>query len=459
HVRAASAATGRECRIAMDLAGPKLRTGPLQAGPPVIRLRPTRDSWGRAVAPARCWLTAAENPSTAGQPGLPTLPVPGAWLAGLNAGDTVTFRDTRDSRRRLRIEAAHSNGALASTADTAYLATGTILLAPDGKAAAVEVLPPTEQYLTLRRGDSLRLTRDCAPAIVAADRPASIGCTLPEVFRQVAVGDLVHLDDGKISATVIDSGAEHITLRITNAARKGSRLRAAKGINLPDTVLPIPALTDTDRANLGFIAQHADLVELSFVRTPQDVEDLLTALAELDAPNLGIVIKVETALGFQNLPAILLVAMRRNDAGVMIARGDLASECGYERLAELQEEVLWLCEAAHLPVIWATQVLDQLARSGQPSRAEITDAAMGERAECVMLNKGPHILEAVASLDDILCRMATHHYKKNALMRPLRSWRSKSPTARIPAIGTPSDTLALAATLGARKANGNRTSE
>jgi pyruvate kinase len=116
--------------------------------------------------------------------------------------------------------------------------------------------------------------------------------------------------------------------------------------------------------------------------------------------------------------------MRRPRVGVMIARGDLAVEVGYERLAELQEEILWLCEAAHLPVIWATQVLEQLAKSGLPSRAEISDAAMGERAECVMLNKGPHIDEAVVVLDDILCRMAEHHYKKNALLRQLHSWQS-----------------------------------
>jgi pyruvate kinase len=91
---------------------------------------------------------------------------------------------------------------------------------------------------------------------------------------------------------------------------------------------------------------------------------------------------------------------------------------------ELQEEILWLCEAAHLPVIWATQVLEQLAKSGLPSRAEISDAAMGERAECVMLNKGPHIEDAVVVLDDIRCRMAEHHYKKNALLRQLHSWHS-----------------------------------
>ena len=111
----------------------------------------------------------------------------------------------------------------------------------------------------------------------------------------------------------------------------------------------------------------------------------------------------------------------------MIARGDLAVEVGYERLAEFQEEILWLCEAAHLPVIWATEVLDQLARTGQPSRAEVTDAAMAQRAECVMLNKGPHVDTAIVVLDDILRRMSGHQRKKTALLRPLRSWDEPAP--------------------------------
>jgi pyruvate kinase len=111
----------------------------------------------------------------------------------------------------------------------------------------------------------------------------------------------------------------------------------------------------------------------------------------------------------------------------MIARGDLAVEVGPERLAEVHEQVLWLCEAAHLPAIWATQVLDSLAKSGFPSRAEITDAAitdaaMGARAECVMLKKGPRIVDAISALDSILRRMATHQVKKTALLRRLTSW-------------------------------------
>ncbi|MBO3752702.1 hypothetical protein J5X84_42200 [Streptosporangiaceae bacterium NEAU-GS5] len=217
-------------------------------------------------------------------------------------------------------------------------------------------------------------------------------------------------------------------MRITRARAGGSRLRAGKGINLPQTPLPISALTAKDREDLRFIAEHADLVEISFARTAADIAELLSALDELGDCRLGVIIKVETVQAFENLPEILLTAMRRTWSRVMIARGDLAVEGGYQRPAELQEEILWLCEAAHLPTIWATQALDQMARSGLPSRAEVTDAAMGVRAECVMLNKGPHIGEAVAALGNILRRMTAHQDKKNTLMRPLTSWRAPRPT-------------------------------
>jgi pyruvate kinase len=117
-------------------------------------------------------------------------------------------------------------------------------------------------------------------------------------------------------------------------------------------------------------------------------------------------------------------------AGVMIARGDLAVECGYERMAEVQEEMLWACESAHVPVVWATQVLETLAKTGLPSRAEITDAAMGGRAECVMLNKGPHILDAMRTLNDILRRMQAHQSKKRPLLRALKAWDLPRDAAR-----------------------------
>ena len=126
--------------------------------------------------------------------------------------------------------------------------------------------------------------------------------------------------------------------------------------------------------------------------------------------------------GFEALPLMLLEAMRWEDVGVMIARGDLAVEAGFERMAEVQEEILWLCEAGHVPVVWATQVLESLAKKGLPSRAEVTDAAMGQRAECVMLNKGPFVVDAIEALDDILVRMEGHARKKSDLLRRLEAW-------------------------------------
>jgi len=112
--------------------------------------------------------------------------------------------------------------------------------------------------------------------------------------------------------------------------------------------------------------------------------------------------------------------MRHPPIAVMVARGDLGIEVGFERLSEVQEEILWLCEAARVPVTWATQVLESLAKGGMPSRAEVSDAAMGSRAECVMLNKGPYIRETLRFLADVLERMQEHQYKKTAHLRKLR---------------------------------------
>ena len=186
-------------------------------------------------------------------------------------------------------------------------------------------------------------------------------------------------------------------------------LKDHKGINLPDTRLDLPALTPKDIEDLDVVARHADLVGLSFAQGAGDVRLLRRHLRRLDASALGVVLKIETRRGFEHLPQMLFAALGCPAAGVMIARGDLAVECGFERLAEVQEEILWACEAAHVPVVWATQVLETQARTGQASRAEITDAAMGVRAECVMLNKGPHILDAMRTLDGGQNRVGALH--------------------------------------------------
>ena len=223
--------------------------------------------------------------------------------------------------------------------------------------------------------------------------------------------------------------AHELRVRIQRTPPQGGCLKADKGINLPDSDLELPALTSEDRADLAFAARHADLIGLSFVNRESDVLELIDQLKGLADPRPGLILKIETQRAFARLPNLLLTAMRHERVGVMIARGDLAVECGYERLAEAQEEILWMCEAAHCPAIWATQVLETLAKQGTPSRAEITDAAMGHRAECVMLNKGPHIAQAVHVLDDILRRMEAHQAKKRAMLRALRMATSFSTAA------------------------------
>ena len=232
-------------------------------------------------------------------------------------------------------------------------------------------------------------------------------------------GQPIWFDDGKIGGVVVSASGEWVKVRIKSAARGGSELRNDKGINLPETELKLPSIMKKDIKDLEFITKHADAVGYSFLREAEDVDLLRSMLTEKGRADMGIVLKIETLRAFEQLPSILLAAMRAPLAGVMIARGDLAVECGYERLSEVQEEILWLCEAAHMPTIWATQVLERLTKSGIPSRAEVTDAAMGERAECVMLNKSPYMVEAVKALDNILERMQAHHAKKSALLRHL----------------------------------------
>jgi pyruvate kinase len=296
-----------------------------------------------------------------------------------------------------------------------------------------------EGAIRLLPGDRLVLVRDVERARLAEKskdgtviRPAAIGCTLAEVFDRAQAGHPVWLDDGKIGGVIESATPDEVELVVTHTRAKGGRLRSEKGINLPETDLAIPALTAADLESLPVVAELADMVGLSFIEREEDVRDVQDRLLAEGRGDAGIVLKIETRRSFERLPQLLLAAMRSPAVGVMIARGDLAVECGWERLAEVQEEILWLCEAAHVPVIWATEVLDTLAKTGLPSRAEITDAAMAERAECVMLNKGPKILDAVVALDDILRRMQEHQEKKRSLLRELRAWREFDPAAMAP---------------------------
>lgn len=440
HVRRAAKAVGRPVKILMDLGGPKLRTGPIAAGPAVLKLQPQRDDIGRVLVPARVGLRIAGA----------TTPIAGApahagadaeWLGQLRAGDHVDLTDARGANRSLMVVRRDGGGVLAECAQTVYLVPETRLkLRRKGRGTPTSLLadlPSKEGKLDLERGSTLYLTRSGIGQSARAGKgrrqrlASTVACTLPEVFEQVCVGERIWFDDGRIGGVIRHIDQEKLEVEITQARDFGERLAGDKGINLPDSQLDLPALSAKDTEDLKVVAKLADLVGLSFVQGARDVETLRACLIELGAVDVRIVLKIETRRSFENLPELLFSAMASKAAGVMIARGDLAVECGYERLAEVQEEILWAAEAAHMPVIWATQVLETLAKTGLPSRAEITDAAMGERAECVMLNKGPHIIEAMRTLDDILCRMQAHQSKKRPLLRALNAWGGARKSAKI----------------------------
>lgn len=258
-----------------------------------------------------------------------------------------------------------------------------------------------------------------------------LGCTLTGVVKDLRAGHRVLFDDGLFEAVVETPGEQTAVLRITRISAAKPRLKPEKGINFPDTQLSVRSLTEFDKSVLPFAQAHADLLGFSFIRAAADVAELQALLRQGQKHPLPIVLKIETLEAVQNLPALLLQGMAEPVFGVMIARGDLAVEIGFERLSEIQEEILWLCEAAHVPVIWATQVLETLNKSGIATRSEVTDAARAVQAECVMLNKGKYLLTTLNTLRDILRRSGGHYAKKRYVFRPLqiaeRFWQNNTP--------------------------------
>jgi pyruvate kinase len=406
----------KHLQIAVDLAGPKLRTV-MAEGPRVARWKPERDDFGHVIAP--CQITLRPR-ALAGIAKIDALVVPEPLWPELAVGDILAFDDARGKHRALTITQRGADSAVAESRNTAYVVPDTRLIVQRAGQVIgelrVDSVPARRGRLALAVGERFCLLKQGVDAPVGTK---AVGCTLDAALAALKVDQRVLFDDGHLEAVVERVAADHAELRVTYAPGGSYRLAAEKGINLPDTELDLPLFSAGDERALGFAARHADIVDASFVRGPEDVREVHRRLAGLGADRVGVVFKIETSRAFDRLPAIMLAALERTPVGIMIARGDLAIESGYERLAEVQEEMLWLCEAAHVPVIWATQVLDTLARTGRPSRAEVTDAATSVQAECVMLNKGPYVAEAVEALDNILRRMEQHRYKRTSLYRRL----------------------------------------
>ena len=274
----------------------------------------------------------------------------------------------------------------------------------------------------VHRGERILMTS--APTPVASRWRLQLECSLPEILDQLDQGESVCVNEGRLGAVVEGRDQDGLLLRVTDARDKGEHVRKNKGLNFPDTELQIDPLRPQDLDDLDAIAPFADVVGYSFVQRPAEVARLQHELAARGIGRAGLVLKIETGLAVRNLPELIVQGAGAQPLGIMIARGDLAVEIGHLRMAEIQEELLWVCEAAHVPVIWATQVLDNFVRKGVRHRGEMTDAAMAERAECAMLNKGPFAGDAVRLLDELLERMEGHQFKKASRMRALHTWAS-----------------------------------
>ena len=430
--------TRRRCMILMDLGGPKIRTGSME-----LKVRPLKISVpklnGRAVRFVEGFLdTEASYTELVDQVTGPSTFViaisPGndRELGSLQKDQKITFKDARDEHERTItvLERTSPTRVRIALEQTAYLKDGIKLECQTNSnnnkkcSFIVRAIKPQPTELKVEAGNVLRLYKDArvghsgAGAGTGSDgKPAAISCTYPQVLDQVKIGHRIFIDDGKIEAVVRSSNEEYLELEIISPEGTIAKIKSNKGINFPDSSLKMPALTSDDIRNLGFVVAHADMVGLSFVHRPEDLYDLHKILSKLGHPNLGIVAKIETADSIHNLAKILIAGLELPKFAILIARGDLAVEVGFENLAFVQEDILCLCEAAHIPVILATQILESLAESGLRSRAEMTDAIMGQRAECVMLNNGTHILEAVRMLAILLRTEERHQVKKHQLFR------------------------------------------
>jgi pyruvate kinase len=273
--------------------------------------------------------------------------------------------------------------------------------------------------IPLVAGDVLTLHADDNTSVLATNLATARVAVRPrEVVEHVKPGDRVMFDDGNIRArcTAVDRARGEVTVEV-EAVRAGAwPLKDRKGVNVPDTDMPIAALTDEDLVTLDFIAEHVDIVAMSFVRSARDIADLQRALAARTQRTIGVVAKVETPQACRALPDILLELMKCPPCGVMLARGDLGVEIGFEHLPEAQDEILALCEAAHVPVIWATQVLESMTEHGFPTRGEVTDAADAARADAIMLGIGPFMVDTVRFVEDLLARTQVRRARSRALL-------------------------------------------
>jgi len=217
----------------------------------------------------------------------------------------------------------------------------------------------------------------------------------PEIFAALKTGAHLLINDGKIRLEVESCGADFAQCRV----EIGGTISDRKGVNVPDVVLPLAALSDKDRKDLEFVCDlGVDWLALSFVQRPQD----LLEARELAAGRAAILSKIEKPTAVEQFDEILNVS-----DGIMVARGDLGVELPVQNVPPIQKRLVRKCRAAAKPVIVATQMLESMIESPMPTRAEVSDVATAiyEGADAIMLSAesaaGQYPIEAVTTMDNV----------------------------------------------------------
>ncbi|MBJ7527793.1 MAG: pyruvate kinase, partial [Sphingomonadaceae bacterium] len=247
-----------------------------------------------------------------------------------------------------------------------------------------------DDKVELHTGHNFRLDTDKTPG--DAHR---VYLPHPEIFAALEVGARLLLDDGKLVLRVTEIGPEHINTKV----EVGGTLSNRKGLNVPDVVVPIAALTEKDRSDLAFaLEQGVDWIAMSFVQRPEDVAEG----KKLIGNKAALLAKIEKPAAIGRLEEILELA-----DGVMVARGDLGVELPPEQVPPLQKKIVSTARRMGKPVVVATQMLESMIVSPSPTRAEVSDVATAiyDGADAVMLSAetaaGAWPIEAVSIMDRI----------------------------------------------------------
>lgn len=256
-------------------------------------------------------------------------------------------------------------------------------------------LGPFSEPVRVETGQAVELRRGEGPC-----EPTRWTTSYAALLDEVRVGQRILIDDGQVRLLVTARGHDACSATVTTGGSVSSR----KGVNLPDTRLNVPALTDKDLRDLRWAAENdLDYVALSFVRTPEDVRTLRARLIELGSP-AGVVTKIEKFEALEHLDELIELS----DA-VLVARGDLGVEMDVWQVPLVQKSLTALCRRAGKPVIIATQMLQSMITSPNPTRAEVSDVANAifDGADAVMLSAetaaGQYPMLAV----DVIRRVAT----------------------------------------------------